>query len=341
MSQQWEDCAPTQIFGSLGPLSRNQFQRAADKYNLGHVISAELLGGSYRNNVRLITAKGDWVLRGVTAPVTLEDLRRERFFARTLYQRSSIESPWPYLLDEESGIFGWPYSIMRFLPGKVLHPAAPGVDWRVVGSGLGKAAAKLHAIDFPCYGNWQPDLDKITCQYLLASEWFYARFLELKQRVAQSSSPLDPCSDSWSESLVQDALPVIDGFVPTYIHGDLGLGNLVGRRTSSGFAFTGVFDLASGFAGDPDEDLAIPLWWPLYWGNATASRAFFTSYSAERPPRPGQRLRLHAYLLMSLLTNWELGQRQGFDWYKGCRSFRDWAEPLSQQALSALDENIA
>ena len=52
-------------------------------------------------------------------------------------------------------------------------------------------------------------------------------------------------------------------FEPTYVHGDLGIGNLVGERTSHGFDFTGVFDLGGGFVGDPDEDLATPIWWPL------------------------------------------------------------------------------
>jgi hypothetical protein len=46
--------------------------------------------------------------------------------------------------------------------------------------------------------------------------------------------------------------------------------------------------LGGGFAGDPDEDLAIPIWWPLHWRNQVTPRAFLESHWMHRPSRPGQ-----------------------------------------------------
>jgi aminoglycoside phosphotransferase (APT) family kinase protein len=146
----------------------------------------------------------------------------------------------------------------RRLPGKVLHPALD-VNWHVIGRALGRAAAQLHAIHFPHAGEWRADLDDIASPELSAPEWFELRVADLEQRIAQTSSALDATSAALVDRRVAGAASAIGNFEPTYVHGDLGMGNLVGERTSHGFRFTGVFDLGGGFAGDPDEDLATPI----------------------------------------------------------------------------------
>src|SRR4051812_22860473 len=115
--------APVPVFGSLGAIPPERFQLAADIHGLGRVLDTEFLGGTYGNNVGIATEHGAWVLRGAVAPLESATFLRERFFARAVHERSSMASPWPYLIDESSAIFGWPYALSRRLPGQVLHPA--------------------------------------------------------------------------------------------------------------------------------------------------------------------------------------------------------------------------
>lgn len=322
-------------YRSLGAIPLERFQLAADRHSLGRVLAAEPLGGAYGNNVGLTTEQGAWVLRGAVPPLDATLLRRERFFARAVHERSSLASPWPYLVDDTESIFGWPYAIMPRLRGQVLHPALD-LDWAVIGYALGRAAAELHSIVFPRLGAWSAEVDDIISPGMPAAQWFRKRATDLVRRVAETSAALDQASATLVEDVIGAAVPSIADFEPTYVHGDLGLGNLVGERSPAGFAFTGVFDLGDGYAGDPDEDLATPLWWPLYWRNEVASRAFLEAYCAERPARAARTPRLRAYVVVSLLRNWEAGQRQGFDWYGGCRTFREWALPLLEQVNDVI-----
>jgi hygromycin-B 7''-O-kinase len=324
-----------QEFRALGPIPRERLQLAADRWGLGRVLSSEALGGMYGNNIGLHTESGDWVLRGVVPPLEPVMLRRERYFARLVHERASLASPWPYWIDESDTIFGWPCAIMPRLPGKVLHPAAK-VQWSVIGRALGRATADLHGIILPRIGNWDAACDDIVSPNLSPAEWFAQRVRDLQQRVAETSSALDTASAALVDRLVSNALPNIGEFEPAYVHGDLGIGNFVGERRADGFEFTGVFDLAGGYAGDPDEDLATPLWWPFYWGNDEAPRAFLGSYRAEHPPRPGEMARARAYVVVSMLANWETGRRMKFGWYGECRTFREWALPLLEQVDAIL-----
>jgi aminoglycoside phosphotransferase (APT) family kinase protein len=316
-------------FRALGDLRPEQLQHAADRHDLGRVTTAEPLGGAYGNNLKLTTDRGAWVLRGGAPPLDVTMLRRERFFARVVRERSTVASPWPYLIDESSDIFGWPYAVMPRLPGHVLHFGLD-VRWPRIGAALGRVVADLHRITFPDIGEWDADRDAIVAREVSPADWFLARVQRRQDRVAETSS-LDAESAYWVDDLVSAGSAAIGAFEPTYVHGDLGIGNFVGETTSAGFTFTGVFDLGGGYAGDPDEDLAIPLWWPLYWRNVDAAHAFFDSYRAEHPARPDEADRLRAYVAISLLSNWEAGHRRGHDWYGGCATFREWAEPLLEQ----------
>jgi aminoglycoside phosphotransferase (APT) family kinase protein len=320
---------------ALGAIPVERLQLAADRHGLGRVLAAEALGGTYGNNAGFDTDGGRWVLRALVPPLDPDALHRERFFARVLHERARVASPWPYLVDDSDEIFGWPYAIMRRLPGKVLHPALE-VNWARVGAALGRVVADLHAVTFATIGDWSRGCDGIVAPGMSPAEWFRRRAGELIDRVAETSSPLDGASAGLVNGLVDDALPGIGGFDPAYVHGDLGVGNLVGERLPGGFAFTGVFDLGGGCAGDPDEDLATPLWWPLYWRNEVAPRAFLDAYRAIRPARPGEAPRLRAYVAVSMLRNWEAGRRLGFDWYGGSRTFREWALPLLEKVDAIL-----
>lgn len=323
------------VFRSLGAISAERFQGAADRHGLGRVLATEVLGGAHGNNVGLRTDRGDWVLRGAVGAVEVVTFFRERFFARALHGRVRLTAPWPYLVDESVDPFGWPYALMPRLPGRTVNPA-DRAGWLSAGGTLGRAAAELHTVTFQGIGEWSADRDDIASPGVSPADWFVARAERLVGRIARTSQPLDPASAALVDERIAGAAETIGSFEPTYVHGDLGISNFVGEPSAGGFDFTGVFDLEGGYSGDPDEDLATPLWWPLYWKNPEASRAFLAGYHDARRPRPGQAARLRGYVVVSMLTNWEFGRREGFNWYGGAETFADWALPLLQQVDSII-----
>ena len=317
-------------FRSLGTISADQFARAADRHALGHFLSAQPLGGAHGNNVAIRTDRGNWVLRGAVSPVDVACLLRERFFARVLSRRLHLAIPWPYVVDASTDPFGWPFAVMPRLVGDRPDPADEGGG--PAGAALGRAAAELHTVSFPRIGEWNGDQDDIVAPAQSPGDWLMQRVDRLKASVAETSSPLDPASVALVDRRMATAVEHLGTFEPTYVHGDVTASNFVGRSTASGWEFTGVFDLGGGHAGDPDEDLATPVWWPLYWNHPQAAQAFLAAYRAHRPPRPGQAERLRGYVVLSMLTNWELGRRQRFNWYGGAEAFAEWALPLLKAA---------
>jgi hygromycin-B 7''-O-kinase len=312
-------------------LSSEQLRGIATRHELGRVLGVAPLGGSYGNNLGLTTETGEWVLRAAVPPMDPEALRRERFFARLISERSSIASPWPYLIDDSADRTGWPYALMPRLPGEVLHPQAE-VPWDEVGAAFGSAVAELHRITFPDVGEWDADADDIRPLGITARERLRRRASDLAKAAA-----LDDASSQLFGGVVDAGVEAIGDITPTYLHGDLGIANLVGETRPDGFRFTGVFDLGGGHVGDPDEDIAVPIWWPLYWGNATLSRSFLDGYRAIHPADPGQTARLRAYIAVSLLDNWETGHRLGHDWYGGIATYREWALPILDRASEVID----
>jgi hygromycin-B 7''-O-kinase len=318
-------------FRALGNISAGQFGRAAERHALGRVLSTAPLGGAKGNNVAVRTDRGEWVLRGAVPPVEVTTLLRERFFARALCGRVRVSAPWPYIVDGSAEPFGWPYALMPRLAGDT-PDTADAASWSSVGAALGRAVAELHQVTFACVGEWNADQDGIVAPAVSPGDWLLQRVDHLKARVAQTSSPLDPTSQALVDRRMGAAVAHLGTFEPTYVHGDVTVSNFVGRRTAGGWAFTGVFDLEAGYSGDPDEDLATPVWWPLYWHNPEAAQAFLAAYRRLRPSRPGQAARLRGYLVLSMLTNWEFGRRLRFDWYGGAETFARWCLPLLEQA---------
>jgi Ser/Thr protein kinase RdoA (MazF antagonist) len=319
----------------LDKLDAESVQAAADRFDLGTVVRwAPLAGGSVGNVFGLTTVAGRFVLRACIPPLDPDALQRERYFARAVHERSSLAAPWPYLIDPSSEIFSWPYAITPHLPGRTLHYQMD-LEWRGVGAALGRAVAELDEVAWPAVGEWDAASDDIVPVDATPADWLLERVEALERRVAETSEPLDAASLAYVDDAVRAALPLIGEFPPTYVHGDLGIGNFVAEDTDDAVAFTGVFDLGEGYCADPDENVA-GLWWPLYWGRAGAAAGFLEGHRAVRPPRPGQDERLRAYDVFGMLKNWETGRRERFPWYGSARTFREWSEPLLTQVEEVL-----
>lgn len=100
----------------LGVITDEQFQAALDQFHLGRFIRAEAIpSGLWGQNVFVSSTEGEYVLRG--QPHFAWQFPTEQFYARYLYERTSVPVPWLYLLDVGTDIFGWNFVLMPRMPG--------------------------------------------------------------------------------------------------------------------------------------------------------------------------------------------------------------------------------
>lgn len=90
----------------LGTITNEQFQKALDKFNLGKFIKAEpISSGNFGQNIFLTTTSGEYVFRG--KPHYPWQFPSEQFMAKLLHDKTKTPIPYPYLVDEQTDIFGW------------------------------------------------------------------------------------------------------------------------------------------------------------------------------------------------------------------------------------------
>jgi aminoglycoside phosphotransferase (APT) family kinase protein len=207
------------------------------------------------------------------------------------------------------------------------------LDWLAVGEALADATLELHRTVWPAAGEWDPVIDDIAPDARPAALRCHARADDLQRRLTASGHQLDDESRRW----VQQQLPPLDqpddAEAIRLIHGDLVIGNVGLTRTDGRWRVTGVFDLEAARVGEPEDDVIVHLWWACFGGRPEAAVSFLRRYRPDGAFSP----RLHAYLVLSLLANWEFGQRNHEPWYGDARTFTEWARPLT----AAVDRVLA
>jgi len=112
---------PREYSKLLGALTNEQLQAALTRFDLGTLIDAQPApGGLFGQNVLLTSSSGGWVLRGHPYAGQLE---KEQYFSRVIYERTSANAPWPFMIEESPQLFGWSYAMMPLLPGLHLSDA--------------------------------------------------------------------------------------------------------------------------------------------------------------------------------------------------------------------------
>jgi len=309
------------VYGSLGDLSARQLQAALDRFDLGRLVSAEAFTeGLFGKNVGLTTDQGRWVLRGGPSPAnTDEPFRRQRFWASCVRNACDVPVPWPFHIESDESLFGWPYQLTPWMPGTQEHNADGA-------AALGRAAADLRRVTFDAFGAWSGHVDGIEPFAGTGAEWLDARTQVWVDRCAASSQPLVE-SDL---AFIGSALPADLDVVPTYLHHDLKPGNTV---CESG-EVSGLFDLGEGLIGDSLEDLARPTW-DLARADPHLALVFLRSYEAAARVRvPLDRLR--DYVVLDLLVIWEYGRRPAQSWVDE-PTFEAWATTFMSPVMRAID----
>jgi hygromycin-B 7''-O-kinase len=311
------------VYGSLGDLSDAQLQAALDRFDLGRLVSAEAFTvGLFGKNVGIRTDRGSWVLRGDPWPAHVDDqFRCERFWASCVRQRSTVPVPWPFHIEADESLFGWPFQLTPWMPGTTQRDAA-GV------AALGRAAADLRGVTVDAFGSWSPVTDAIEPFPGSALEWLSSRTQVWIDRCEHR--PLTTSDLEWLRSLMPTDL---DDVAPTYVHHDLKPDNTVCLDGE----ISGLFDLGEGTTGDPIEDLARTTWDVARHDTALVG-VFLRAYEQAAGVRVPLD-RLWAYVVLDLLVIWEFGTRPAQSWFTE-PSFAEWVATFAAPTIAALDALI-
>ena len=323
----------------LGVISPEQLQAALDRFDLGELRDATPApGGLFGQIILLTTSTGAYAFRGHPHP---GQLRRERYVADLIHERTRVPIPWPYLVDERTDIFGWEYAQMPRMPGEQL--ADGDVRQRLtpddrigIARAMAECLASLHEASFERHGVFSDDSGRFEPAEKPYAEWFAAWTRWWLGRCREASSATTDADVEWVEQIIGEAHDALaQPFAPTFVHTDFKEGNAVATREGGGWRITGVFDHAETYLGDGEYDLARS--YCDYMRVPGLAGAFLETYFAQRPPRPGVVARLRHYVLHDRLIIWEYAQRNGV-WVRPGQSLRSWAEPFLQlHALPSLD----
>ena len=332
---------PREYSQRLGALTHAQLQAALDRFELGALIAAEPApGGLFGQNVMLTSSAGEYVLRGNPHAGQME---RERYVASVIRERTSVPVPWPYLIEEDASLFGWPYAVMPRLPGVQLadgdvRKSLSPDDRSAIVVALAECLAGLHSAAFDFVGVYDDQTRAYAPAAKPFAEWWpdWTRWWLERCRAASSATTGDDVT--WVEGVLAAAREAIARpFQPALVHTDFKEGNAVAMHESGRWRISGVFDLAETHLGDGEYDLA-RAYSEYRLRDTERARLYVRRYLELRPPRPGFAERFQAYVLHDRQIIWEYGQRNGI-WFTPGMSLREWAEPLL--AAAAEDARIS
>ena len=338
----------------LGAISDTQFAAAADRAGVGRFLrAAPTTSGLFGQNVFITTTEGEFVLRGAPHWVDLGDsgpwkwepndryqFMKEALFARLLHEKTDAPVPWPYLLVEDTEIFGWPYIIMVRMPGdclderSILKSLSPDQRHEVAQS-LGDVLARQQRLEWSFAGDIDPNTYELTPYrggYLAQTARQTLRFAEN----SRSSGTLTRGDDAWVERIIAAASNHREAGHAVYLHGDFKLGNLCVMERGGSWEVSGIFDLHTSHFGDGEADLSRLLCSYVDTDKSLAA-VFLDSYRAGRPLREGFALRMPLDLINERLKIWEYFRRPDVDaaWLRG-KTFQSWVQPYIDRFAELL-----
>lgn len=319
---------PREYSQRLGVLTHEQLQAALDRFDLGELRAAEAApGGLFGQNVMLETSRGPYVLRGNPHAGQLE---RERYVAELITERTTVAVPWPYLVEDDPALFGWPYGLMPRLPGiqladgdvrKSLSPQ----DRSGIVVALAECLAALHDARFEAVGVYHEATKAFTPAEKPYEDWFADWTRWWLQRCRDASPATTDDDVAWVEAVLAEARePLAQPFAPRLVHTDFKEGNAVAQNVDGRWRISGIFDLAETYPGDGEYDLA-RAHCEYVVGRPHLARSFVETYLLLHPPRPGFEARFRHYVLHDRLIIWEYGQRNRV-WFRPDQTLRPWAE---------------
>jgi len=316
----------------LGEITDEQLQKALDKFDLGRFVKAEPISfGNFGQNLFLTSDKGEFVLRG--KPHYPWQFPSEQFMADLFHKKTKVPVPWPYLVDENTDIFGWSYCIMPRLQGlqlkdKAVYDQLSLKDKLEVAQALGENLAEMQKLTWEFSGRY--DLESRTIKPLERpwSQWVIDFINDLVTKSVTYSDKTPKKDVEWINQLIEAGKEALQlPFAPTFVMHDYQISNMVVGKVDGKWQVTGLFDLMENYFGDGESDLS-RVYVAYAEENEALAYAFLNSYLSKVKARQGFGKRWPIYMILDRIVVWEWAQRNGKCWWKQEYTFREWVEPF-------------
>ncbi len=338
LKHEYQTMSTTVYSDRLGAISDERLQAALDRFELGRFISAEkTTRGLFGQNLFLTSTAGSFVLRG--SPHNPEQLPRERFFATQMHERTSVPSPAPYLYEPSKEIFGWPFGLMRRMPGIQLSEEerkAMSVGERAdIARAMGETLAAFGEATYPHCGSYDEATASIQAipggMREIRRTWMHGMLDDASRFCPTTITP----DRAWIDGIVACGLDAeAQSFQATMATSDFGEGNAVLEKGPQGWRCSGVFDFMEYSAGDLEHAMARPAM-NYACEHPSIGSAFLQAYASRRGLRPRFAERLAFYCLGDRLCIWNYGHSLA-TWFPPEMSFRAFAEPIIRILLDVV-----
>ena len=317
--------------GSLGEISKEQFNKALQKLNLGSLIKVEKVPcGVVGQNVFLTSTKGEYVFRG--RPFYDEQFAVEQFAVEHLRKKTDITTAYPYIIDNDTDIFGFKYAIMPRLSG--IQTAHGGTvilnlskDERFkIARAMAESLAEMHKLKYEPENQFPfPYEYKTSDAY---AKWIIGRIID----GIEGLPDIKPNDIVFVNEIInknKDALLV--PFEPCFLMGDFKEDNVLFSNDNGEWKVCAVFDFAMSNFGDSERDLSRI--YAMYTDeDADLAKEFINTYTKLHPPREGffERLKLYSLEERKGIWWWAKNLSEGAWWDKNI-SLTEWLEPYLNQ----------
>ncbi len=278
--------------------------------------------GNFVQNVFLTTDQGEFVFRG--CPHYPWQFPKERFFAKALARETDVPVPWPYRLDPDASLFGWPYVIMPKMPGVQLSDdlgTLSGKDRVAISFALGHTLKGLQKLTHPISGEYYCFTDEIRPFPVDHFQWVNHRIKEL---LADAGDTIHATDRQWIKALLARTREALsDDFEPVFVMQDFKAGNTVAQHVDGRWTISGVFDFMEPYFSDGEIDVIRHIYCCLDGNELESANAFVSSFAKAGGFRPGAGGRMPVYALLDRLIIWNFGWRHG-PWWDTTLSFRKW-----------------
>lgn len=324
----------------LGEITDDKLQKALDRFDLGKFIKAEPIAfGNFGQNLFLTSDKGEFVLRG--KPHYPWQFKSEQFMANLFHEKTKVPVPWPYLLDENTDIFGWSYCIMPRLKGlqlkdKSVYDQLSTKDKLEVAQALGENLAEMQKLTWDFCGKYDLETDNIKPLDKPWGQWVIDFINELVQKSTGYSDKTPKRDIEWINQLINDGKDaLLIPFTPTFVMHDYQISNMAVDKVDGKWKVTGLFDLMENYFGDGESDLC-RVFVAYSEENNDLAYGFLNSYLSKIKARNGFERRWPIYLIMDRIVVWEWAQRNGKCWWSPELTFRDWVGKYIKLDLEKL-----
>ena len=318
--------------GSLGEISGEQFEKALQKLNLGNLIKVEkVTSGIVGQNVFLTSAKGEYVFRG--RPFYEEQFDVEKFAVENLRKKTRVPTAYPYMIDNDTDIFGFKYAIMPRMSGIQTMNGGTLIldlskDERLkIARAMAETLAEMHKLKYePEY--YPNGINAFPFAFEYKSSEAYAEFIigrisnEIEDLIEIRSGDVKYINEIIMKN--KDALLV--PFEPCFLMDDFKEDNVLFSNDNGEWKVCAVFDFAMSHFGDCERDLSRI--YAMYADeDVDLAREFINTYIKLNPPREKFFERLKIYSLEERKGIWWWAKTQNRAWWDKNMSLTEWLEP--------------